>query len=397
MISESLTQKVIKISSVLAVAWTAMPRLSCNVSTSINLSSSTKRPIKRPFFLASAVVTGACAFGLFLTGVQVQARGGPCVYCNPNAAVTMCYQGQTTIYNVPPATQCAYLENGVATCGACQVSGTPFGDTGLLNTARYLHTATLLPSGKVLVAGGYNGSPLASAELYDPVSGTWTATGNLIVARYGHTATLLPNGKVLVAGGYNGGYLPARNCTIRRPGPGRRPATSPPRARITRRPCCPTARCWSREATERAAISGQRGTVRSGQRDLDGHRQHDTARYYHTATLLPNGKVLVAGGYGPASGYSGKRGAVRSGQRDLDGYRQPQHRARISHGDPAAQRQGAGRGRCITAAIWPARSCTIRPAGPGRRPAYLNTARYFHTATLLPNGKVLVAGGLTTA
>ena len=60
----------------------------------------------------------------------------------------------------------------------------------------------MLPNGKVLVAGGDDaGVALASAELYDPASGTWTATGSLATARYVHTATLLPNGKVLVAGG----------------------------------------------------------------------------------------------------------------------------------------------------------------------------------------------------
>ena len=54
----------------------------------------------------------------------------------------------------------------------------------------------------VLVAGGFNGTELASAELYDPASGTWTDTGSLNTARFIHTATLLPNGKVLVAGGF---------------------------------------------------------------------------------------------------------------------------------------------------------------------------------------------------
>src|SRR4029077_1213628 len=72
-----------------------------------------------------------------------------------------------------------------------------------MNSQRTKHTATLLPSGKVLVAGGqgYGFDNLSSAELYDPVTRSWSSTGSLGTARYGHTATLLPNGKVLVAGG----------------------------------------------------------------------------------------------------------------------------------------------------------------------------------------------------
>jgi hypothetical protein len=62
----------------------------------------------------------------------------------------------------------------------------------------------LLPNGKVLVAGGLGtGGYLASAELYDPASGSWSATGSLGTPREFHTATLLPNGKGLVAGGFN--------------------------------------------------------------------------------------------------------------------------------------------------------------------------------------------------
>src|SRR5438105_6648103 len=81
--------------------------------------------------------------------------------------------------------------------------------TGSLATARYDHTATLLPNGKVLVAGGGDsfGQEFASAELYDPATGLWTATGSMSTARVNYTATLLPNGKVLVAGGSGNGGL----------------------------------------------------------------------------------------------------------------------------------------------------------------------------------------------
>src|SRR5205085_4372648 len=72
--------------------------------------------------------------------------------------------------------------------------------TGSLNTGRGSHTATLLPNGRVLVAGGDDG---ASAELYNLTTGTWNYTGSLS-PREDHTATLLPNGRVLVAGGDDG-------------------------------------------------------------------------------------------------------------------------------------------------------------------------------------------------
>src|SRR5450759_78377 len=76
---------------------------------------------------------------------------------------------------------------------------------GNLITPREGHTATLLPSGQVLVAGGYGSSAaLASAERYDPATNTWSAAGSLTTARIDHTATLLPSGQVLVAGGFDG-------------------------------------------------------------------------------------------------------------------------------------------------------------------------------------------------
>jgi len=77
-----------------------------------------------------------------------------------------------------------------------------FAPTGSMSDVRSAHTATILNNGTVLIAGGYNGaSPLASAELYNPATGAFTPTGSMHVARSAHTATLLNTGKVLIAGG----------------------------------------------------------------------------------------------------------------------------------------------------------------------------------------------------
>ena len=130
-------------------------------------------------------------------------------------------------------------------------SGT-WANTGSRNTAREIHTATLLPNGQVLVAGGEDASltPLASAELYNLATGRWTITGSMTEAHEGHTANLLPNGEVLVAG---------RSHDLAS--------------------CVATAELYN-PSTGRWATTGSM----------------KEARCYHTATLLPNGQVLVAGG-----------------------------------------------------------------------------------------------------
>ena len=93
-----------------------------------------------------------------------------------------------------------------------------------LSAARYRHSSTLLASGKVLVACGIGAAgTLASTELFDPVTGTWSAVENLAASRYGHTATLLPDGKVLATGGgavRRASVWPAPNCTMCPPGAG---------------------------------------------------------------------------------------------------------------------------------------------------------------------------------
>jgi hypothetical protein len=71
-----------------------------------------------------------------------------------------------------------------------------------MHAARFDHTATRLPDGKVLIVGGHD-TGAAIAELYDPASGTFAATGSLSPQRAEHAAVLLPDGTVLVAGGYN--------------------------------------------------------------------------------------------------------------------------------------------------------------------------------------------------
>ncbi len=99
---------------------------------------------------------------------------------------------------------------------------------GNMNHERRRHTATLLPNGQVLVTGGTPcgdiigdcpPGPRGSAELYDPITRTWTDTGSFAIERWYHTATLLPNGQVLVAGGgtFPGGIL--RSAELYTPAP----------------------------------------------------------------------------------------------------------------------------------------------------------------------------------
>ena len=211
----------------------------------------------------------------------------------------------------PAALAAAYAIAATPATGAVPVvpavGSQAFTATGSLLAARNSHAALLLPTGKVLVTGGFgaNSLALATAELYDPATALWTAASPMQTARSSPTATLLPNGKVLVSGGQTSLVLPTSIASAELYDPG----------------------------TNTWASAGSLATARS----------------VHTATLLPSGKVLVVGGLNTAANAN--------------------NLAVSELYDPATN-------------AW-------TPTGA------MTTARYAHTATLLPDGRVLVAGGLS--
>lgn len=171
-------------------------------------------------------------------------------------------------------------------------------------TGREGHTATLLADGRLLVSGGDDdfGTSFASAEVFDPATGTFSATAAMAMPRTQHTATRLQDGRVLVTGG-------------------------------TDSPDALTGQTASAEIYAPAT-----GTWSSAP-------SMSFPRVYHTATLLPDGRVLVVGGF-DVSSYLGSAEVY----------------------DPVAN-------------TWSATGALTNPRG-------------FHTATLLADGKVLVTGGI---
>ena len=281
-------------------------------------------------------------------------------------------------------------------------SGPSWTATGNLNTGRYHHRATLLTNGKVLVVGGYSRcsfttgcTTLSSAELYDPATGTWSATGSVRTPRSASIAVRLANGKVLIAGGgtppnfsdlydpATGAWSPTGNLNT-----GRYDATG------------------TLLANGKVLIAGGATTSGNNVTVVNTAELYDPAtgvwsptgnmnspRLFHSATLLPNGKVLVAGGesnlavsnivrsaelYDPATGTWSLTGNMSAARQT--------HTATLLRNKVLVT---SGFANSFTAL----NSAELYDPATGTWSATGNLSIYRETATLLPNGKVLATGG----
>ena len=273
---------------------------------------------------------------------------------------------------------------------------------------RFNHVAALLPNGKVLVAAGYltPGVLTATAQLYDPATATWSSTGSLTTPRQFHRSAILADGRVLVAGGLGmdgqGGFTPLRSAEVYDPSTGRwTPAGNMSVAR------------WSHSVTTladgRVLVMGGTSSAGDTEPPLGSAEIYNpttnswtraadllTARSEHRAALLPDGRILAAGGYGATDCLS-----------TAELY------------DPAADRwtaTGAMTGPRIIFDLTLLPSGMLLAAGGGSCSGVLNTAELYNpgigtwspaadltqarlqaSATVLSSGKVLLAGGQSGA
>jgi hypothetical protein len=283
-----------------------------------------------------------------------------------------------------------------------------FTGTGNMAAPRTRHTATLLGDGKVLITGGDSlgdfPHPLATAEIFDSSTGVFTPTGNMVSARAGHTATLLPNGKVLLAGGSPGDnpYEVTSTAELFDPAIGEFTATG----------------SMETSRTNGTATLLKNGEVLvTGGDDASGNPvakaelfdpntgmftptgSMSVARAGHTATLLTSGELLVAGGrssgganatvtvtaelFDPATGAFVLTGSMDSPRELHTATRRTDGKVLVTGGID-------GKSDLSTAELFDPVNGVFTYAGN------MEIERFAHTATLLMNGEVLVTGGNNT-
>ena len=265
-----------------------------------------------------------------------------------------------------------------------------FSATGSMATAGALATATLLPDRRVLIAGGFDGtSAVASAELYDPKTGTFSPTGSMATPRVAPTATLLADGRVLVAGGAavssaelydskTGTFTATGSMTTVR---AEQTATLLADGRVLIAGGNTGSGSWSNTAEIYDPTTGTFSRTGS----------MTAKRYGHTATLLSDGQVLIAGGqdtqgsaeiYSPQSGTFSPAGAM--------GQPRAWHTAtRLSDGRVLMAGGESEQGDIATASaeLYDPATGTFSPTGS------MATIRLSDTATSLSDGTVLIVGG----